>query len=589
MKWLKKLQHSIRGLNVAVLRFPLTTIFIVLAALVKMYSIHTEIDMTKLFFTFLVGAFLSTVSQVLYERIFSGTSFRYGLYLGVVILTVGYYFIIRHASTLNSELEIKTFVALFALFIAFIWIPVIKSKVTFNQSFMIAFKAFYISLFFSIVIFAGLAAIIGATDLLIFNLNNKIYLHSANIVFVLIFPIYFLSLNPKYITRMDENNGEDEINRKLETIYAKAKCPKMLQVLLSYIIIPLLAAYTFILLLYIVKNITSSFWENNLLEPLHISYSITMIIVYILCSEIENKLVTFFRRVFPKVLVPIVAFQMVASLFTVYNEGVTFTRYYVILFGLFAITSSVIFSFFPIRKNGRIAPILIGLAFLSIVPPIDAFTVSKNSQMTILEEVLIKNDMLVGNKVIPNNTISDEDKEKIRKSVEYLYFMNYTDELSYLPKDFTLYDHFNTVFGFELYDYGGKFGDYTYVHLTETSPFTISGYDFFIQVEIMNSADQSVELIKDDNKYTLKYNNKVILLMNEQEEEIFVYELRDLVEAFSHYEGSRMITPEEATIIKENEHAKMTLFIQNLSLRKMGEPQVEGGLLYVFIQIKDED
>ncbi len=36
-----------------------------------------------------------------------------------------------------------------------IWVPVIKSEISFNKSFMITFKSFFIALFFSGVIFAG--------------------------------------------------------------------------------------------------------------------------------------------------------------------------------------------------------------------------------------------------------------------------------------------------------------------------------------------------------------------------------------------------------------------------------------------------
>ena len=55
----------------------------------------------------------------------------------VVLLTAGYYLIIMQAPSLSMEIEIRTAVALFALLIAFIWVPVIKSKISFNKSFMI--------------------------------------------------------------------------------------------------------------------------------------------------------------------------------------------------------------------------------------------------------------------------------------------------------------------------------------------------------------------------------------------------------------------------------------------------------------------
>ena len=81
------------------------------------------------------------------------------------------------------ELTIRTSVALFALLFAFIWIPVIKSKVSFNQSFMISFKSIFNSGFFSGVIYGGIAIIITAVDQLIFSVDYKAYAHAAQFDF----------------------------------------------------------------------------------------------------------------------------------------------------------------------------------------------------------------------------------------------------------------------------------------------------------------------------------------------------------------------------------------------------------------------
>ena len=123
----------------------------------------------------------------------------------VVLLTAGYYLIIMPAPKLSMEIEIRTAVALFALLIAFIWVPVIKSKISFNKSFMISFKSFFNSLFFSAVIFGGISIILAAINQLIFPLDYKAYPHTSNIVFVIFAPMYFLSLIPVYLGAKDKN------------------------------------------------------------------------------------------------------------------------------------------------------------------------------------------------------------------------------------------------------------------------------------------------------------------------------------------------------------------------------------------------
>ena len=126
IKWLTK---SLRGLIDAIARFPLTTVFLIVAAIINAIDINKMgEDYTKYLLTFIVGAFLSAVMEVAYERWFSKPSTRLLLMGGVLLLTAGYYFIITAAPEMSMEVSIRTAVALFALLISFIWVPVIKVK-----------------------------------------------------------------------------------------------------------------------------------------------------------------------------------------------------------------------------------------------------------------------------------------------------------------------------------------------------------------------------------------------------------------------------------------------------------------------------
>src|SRR5699024_8973879 len=163
-----------------------------------------------------------------------------------------------------------------------------------------------------------------------------------------------------------------------------------------YIIIPLTMVYTVILLIYVLLNITGDFWKDNLLEPMLISYAVIVILVFFLASSLDNMLVTLFKNIFPKILIlivlfltiaylfknifpiiliPIVLFQTIASFLKIEDTGVTYGRYYVIMFGLFALISGVVFSFFSMKKHGWIALSLIIFAIISITPPVDSFSV----------------------------------------------------------------------------------------------------------------------------------------------------------------------------------------------------------------------
>jgi len=486
------------------------------------------------------------------------------------------------------SVNIRTGVALFALLIAFIWIPAIKSKVSFNKSFLISFKSFFIAAFFSGVIYGGVSIIIAATDTLIFSINGKAFSHAANLIFLLFGPLYFLSLIPVYLGKEDKDN-----DKKLDTINRAANYPKFLEILISYILVPLIAVFTLILVVYIVQNIGGDFWRDNLLEPMLVSYAITVILVYILASDLENKFAVFFRRVFPKVLVPIVVFQIISSILSLEDTGITHTRYYVILFGIFAAIAGVLLSFLPVRKNGMIAAILIVFAIISVVPPVDAFTISKQNQINLLEEVLSKNAMLDDG--IPNGSISDVDKQKITNTVYYLNMMGYIEKAGYFPEDFDTYRDFYDTFGFKEYQEPADQNQFVYVHLEPSQPIDISGYDIFIQTDIypeMQSENQNEKIAvleKDDKKYSLlrdfRKDEIDIVLTGENKEELIRFETKDIYDKFYNYHSIKdMISPEEATFTVENSKVKMKIVTQDVNIDKVNG--YNNAIFYVFVKIK---
>jgi hypothetical protein len=461
VKVIDKLRNKLSGLYYAISRYPLTVIFLISAAIVNAMGINRGEPYYKLLLTFAVGAFLSFTQQAAFERFFIKFLHRIIFMVTSTLLTLCYFLIVNQYTSTSLETWIRTSVALFALVIAYIWVPVIKSTVSFNDSFMSTFKSFFNSLLFSVVLFIGISLIITAIDLLLFKVNEKSYMHALNIILVLFGPIYFLSLIPIYpgalalsnsLLKDNLNSDNKSISPDDEKIIKTSSCPKFLEILLSYIVIPLLSIYTIILVIYIAKNITTKFWTDNRLEPMLVGFAITVILVYILVSKLENKFAHLFQKIFPKILVPIVVFQIVSSVLKIQDTGITHGRYYAILFGIFAAISGIFLSFVPVRKNGIVAILLISFSLFSIIPPVDAFTISRTSQEKMLQNVLIKNNMLLNNKIIPNTSVSEEDKKIISISLNYLEMMGYTKYISHLGKDFKLYNDFYNTFGFYLYE-----------------------------------------------------------------------------------------------------------------------------------------
>ena len=376
---------------------------------------------------------------------------------------------------------------------------------------------------------------------------------------------------------------------------------KFFEILISYIIIPLIAVFTIILLVYIIKNIGGEFWSDNLLEPMIVSYSITVIVLYLLASELENKFTVLFRKILPKVLVPIVVFQIISSLLSLSETGITHTRYYVILYGLFAAVSGILLSFLPVRKNGSVAALLIIFSIFSIVPPVDAFSISKSSQINLVEKVLLENKMIEEDTITPNSNVSNEDKKTITNAMSYLNTMDYTKELAWLPKDFDYYEDFSDTFGFMEYYESDKLNESVYVSLEPNTSISITGYDTFVYSNIYfysnepankaNNEENLVTFEKGGDRFSLMKvmteDQSLYKVYNEHQEELIYFDTKVILDKFYDFPVSKERLPiEEATFTAENENASLKVVAQNVNIDKMTNNTNYMMDLYIFVKVK---
>lgn len=592
---LKSLKEKLKGLIQAINRYPLTMLFLIASAAMSALSINNESELyIKLLLTFLIGALLSAIAQQLYERFFIKVIERVMLMIGAVFMTAVYYFAIQPSEYFNIETGTKTGIVIFTLFMAFIWIPTIKSKVTFNEAFMSAFKAIFITLLYTIVIAGGLSLIVFAVDSLLFTVNDKTIPHTLSIVFTLFSPIFFLSFTPLFIGKKDKVLTTEERTLREEKIEKAISCPSNLRILISYIIIPLTAVYTIILLAYVLLNLSGDFWTKNLLEPLLVSYAVTVIIVYILSSEIENKFASLFRKIFPKVLIPIVLFQTIASILKINEMGITYGRYYVILFGIFAIIAGSVFSFMPVRKNGIVVAVLLVLSAISITPPIDAFTVSRVNQTNLLESTLIENNMLVNDKIVSNPNVSIENKKLITNTVSYLNNMDYVKDITWLPNDVFNYTKFENTFGFvETYDQidGSQNEGQFYSLNWESNPtVNIKEYDRMVHMNIYNTKNEtqfnSIQIEMDGTNYMLQEKEEddavFVQLVNENKEELIRFDPVNIFKMILEKHNLDTLAVEEAMVVEENDKVKISILANNVNFYDL---QYNGDI-YIFIKIK---
>lgn len=595
MKLWKQLKVNFVGFSQSFRRFPITASWFIILAVINAIQIDNNIDSYGRFiYTCLVGALLAVVAQHLYERFFIKESHRWILLASSVLLALGYSFLLPSGNFEKIAYSIRTFVILFSLLIAFIWIPTIKNqKVFFHQSFLATVKAGAITVLFAGVLTIGVSAIIAAVDRLLFAVDWNFLWQILNIVWTLFATMYFLTLLPRSFDKKRKPFSNEEI----KTATNPFEIPRFFEVLLSYIIIPLTAVYTIILLVYVVMNIGGEFWTDNLLEPMLVSYALIVIIVYLLSCNIENKIMMFFRKVFPKIMLPIVFFQTVSSVLKIQEMGITYGRYYVILFGVFATVAGVVFSFLSPSKNGFIAITLLVLAGVSIMPPIDAFTVARNSQLGILNKTLQNNEMLQNNQVIVKKDLPMADRVLISQSLTSLYDMDELDRVPYLPDTFEPYgQEMETTFGFP-YTYSteqdnGEFGQSVYLMWESGNVIPLTGTDYMVRKYIYKSDDEFKEPIfiqSDSNEKTYTLTTELsepyytLRLLDAEQKELIVVDLQPLFEqAFEKSSGKSEVAQEDMTWVEENDVVKITIIAMSLD-EYSDQTNAD---LYIFIDIK---
>ncbi len=596
MKKFSKLLNRLAGLSKAIVRYPITEVFLVIGAVVNAMAINGPKDYEKELLALIVGAFIGACSQAIYERFFDKTIIRIVLMGASVILTFGYYLILLKAPVLSVEIIVRTMVALLALLFAFILIPVIKNTVNFNQSFLAVFKSFFQTMLYSLVIFGGSALIILAFDTLIARVDERAYAHVANLVFVLFSPLFFLSLIPVYPGKISEHLDDAQLEVQNEAITKTTTMPRFLEILISYIIIPLAGVYTLILALYLVLNVRGEFWTNNLMEPMLVSYSIVVIFIYILASSIDNKFANLFRLIFPKVLVPLVVFQIVASVLKIGEMGITYTRYYVIIYGVFAALAGVVMSFLPPIKNSLIGAFLIAFSLVSIVPPVDAFTISKRSQIGLLEKTLEENGMLENNQVIAKGDLDKDAKDVIIKTVEYLTMMDYIPAVEFLSDDFNMWEDFYKTFGFEYYDTDYRPDDYVYFQIAQNTVIPVAGYDYFTSVWVNNDKYDSLlpfSFTHEQASYTIDVKVisgvEYLVLTNDQNVVVNQIDLYAIGNGIKAYEQTNItLGYEQATFSSTTDSTIFTMIIRNGNY-DFGSSTIQFGLdAYILIDFVDQ-
>lgn len=499
MKIMLLFKTSLRNISKAFVRFPLTCVLLLAVLVLTLMDVDVMIPQ---YLHESVALWVAVVLSLAVSLAIEGTKRKVWIlvasYAGVILLSAGYYAIIQ-ASPFALIESTRLGVILGILLLASLVIPVLRHKANFNEVFLSFFKGVFATAFFVGVAYGGVMSILAAVDNLLFRLPEKTFLYVTLILWIFCASIVFLSLVPSF-----GREEEAERNQRL------CSMPGFLRIVLMYVVIPLAYVYTIVLILYIVRTLVAG-EAQTLLYPMSLTYFSSVLMIYLLCGTLENKLIRISRFLFPKLMLIIALYTSIQLFLEIPKVGVTNATYYAILFTVYSCIVGVITIFLPIKRNEILAMVLSGLLLVSIIPPIDAFTVSTRMQTTIADEVLVRNGMRDGSKIIRNENLSKEDEAKLRTAMAYLDEIDTPQLIQGVPEYFSYYSDFTMVFGVDVnpeYD-AGVYEDNSFSYqMNRKKPIILSdgGYLFIYGWEGSTSLanERSIGVIHHDGKeYTL--------------------------------------------------------------------------------------
>jgi len=267
-----------------------------------------------------------------------------------------------------------------------------------------------VAAFYGLVLYVGISlAILGIDQLFSLDLSWRIYLHLFTVIAAGFHPLYFLSQVPKDYALSEDDPSYNAAIRNL----------------VKYILIPLTILYLLILYAYILKIGIEWTWPKGYVSSLSLGFSLVGILTYLLnyrLVETDNStFLAWFRRWFFYLLSPVVPVLLLAVWRRLSDYGITEPRYFVATLGVWLF---LICLYFIISKKDdiRFIPLSLGvIAFLSVVGPWSATSVSCRSQFDQLEALLNKSGALIDGKAQPGKgVVKDEERERLYSIINFL-------------------------------------------------------------------------------------------------------------------------------------------------------------------------
>jgi hypothetical protein len=272
---------------------------------------------------------------------------------------------------------------------------------------------------YTVVLYAGLALALAALDNLFgMNVPGKRYAELWIIILGFFNTWSFLAGIPKNLEQLEGSTGY----------------PKGIKIFAQYILIPLVLVYLVILYAYMAKILIVWDWPQGWVSRLILGFATTgifsLLLLYPIREQAENIWIKKASRWLYLVMIPLVIMLLLALWRRISEYGITENRYIAIALGLWL---GIIVLYFILSHTKSIKTIPVSLCVLALFisfGPWGAFNVSEKSQVTRLQDLLTKNNILVESRIqkapvtVPQNNI-----QQISSIIKYLHDIHGYDRI----------------------------------------------------------------------------------------------------------------------------------------------------------------
>ena len=530
----KLLSHFKSGFE----RFPITIIlafvhFItgIYIAEVRNFQSDEFVEVNLLLFG---SIFITAMFEMLYEKYFYKKN-RWlvsGAY-SVLTFVVSVIFYVEYLRT-NDYYNIYYFTLIPISMVLFLLIPILRKKESREKYLQSVFSNFVITSIFAAVLWIGIEIILATVNYLFFYSGDNLFFRLTTYSFWFITEVFGASLFLSLLKKPNDNLENYEF-------------PFIFNLLIKFVIIPLIIIYTGVLYIYMAKVIISMHLPKGLISHLVLWYTAFSVFMMILITPFTQKDKFFenFKKYFPYFSIPLIFASLFAVFQRTYQYGITENRYYVLISIFWLLFCMILYI-----RNMNVTGVFISLIIcfiISVYTPLSAKNVSNFSQSQRLKRMLVKYGALKDGKISKiTQKLTNRQGSQIHTTIQYisdnstiakLNFKNEKGEvystLGDLEKGLDVKESWKDYYAYESED--GEIPEkqevITYKIKNIENAEVISdttGYDNFISYRKIDNIEP-IDQENESEKYKITIRNKIITIKSKDGMELAKINYEDAI------------------------------------------------------------